>query len=127
MKKLRVDQKIIVIAFVLDLLMPLLIGIGTYKPEYEASRSMYLAGQLGIICYGSFMILPIPYAIALICLKDVDLKGNSIAWLSLGIINLAIFHRFNIHSIIEMPTVFICIGLCLLIQGFIYYKNKKFA
>lgn len=127
MKKLRVDQKIIVIAFVLDLLMPLLIGYGTYKPEYEATHSMYLAGQLGIICYGSFMILPIPYAIALICLKDVDLKGNSIAWLTLGIINLAIFHRFNIHSIIEMPTVFICIGLCLLIQVFIYYKNKKFA
>ena len=60
-------------------------------------------------------------------LKEVDLKGNSLAWLTLGIINLAIFHRFNVQSIIEMPTIFICIVLCLLIQVFIYYKNKKFA
>ena len=85
MKKLRVDQKIIVIAYALDLLMPFLISYGTY------------------------------------------LKGNSLAWLTLGIINLAIFHRFNVQSIIEMPTIFICIVLCLLIQVFIYYKNKKFA
>lgn len=127
MKKLRVDQKIIVIAYVLDLLMPLLIGYGTYKPTYEMTKSMYLASQLGIICYGSFLVLPIPYAIALVFLKEANLKKNSLAWLILGIINLAIFHRFNIQSIIEMPTVFICIVLCLLIQGFIYYKNKKFA
>ncbi|HJI33769.1 MAG TPA: hypothetical protein OIL95_04650 [Coprobacillaceae bacterium] len=60
-------------------------------------------------------------------LKEADLKGNSLAWLTLGIINLAIFHRFNVQSIIEMPTIFICIVLCLLIQVFIYYKNKKFA
>ena len=91
------------------------------------TKLMYLASQLGIICYGSFMILPIPYAIALVFLKEVDLKGNSLAWLTLGIINLAIFHRFNVQSIIEMPTIFICIVLCLLIQVFIYYKNKKFA
>ena len=127
MKKLRVDQKIIVIAYALDLLMPFLISYGTYKPAYEMTKLMYLASQLGIICYGSFMILPIPYAIALVFLKEADLKGNSLVWLTLGIINLAIFHRFNVQSIIEMPTIFICIVLCLLIQVFIYYKNKKFA
>ena len=68
MKKLRVDQKIIVIAYALDLLMPFLISYGTYK-AYEMTKLMYLASQLGIICYGSFMILPIPYAIALVFLK----------------------------------------------------------
>lgn len=116
MKKLRVDQKIIVIAYALDLLMPFLISYGTYKPAYEMTKLMYLASQLGIICYGSFMILPIPYAIALVFLKEADLKGNSLAWLTLGIINLAIFHRFNVQSIIEMPTIFICIVLCLLFK-----------
>ena len=50
MKKLRVDQKIIVIAYALDLLMPFLISYGTYK-AYEMTKLMYLASQLGIICW----------------------------------------------------------------------------
>ena len=37
MKKLRVDQKIIVIAYALDLLMPFLISYGTYK-AYEMTK-----------------------------------------------------------------------------------------
>lgn len=127
MKKLRVDQKIIVLAYILDLLIPLLVGFGTYKPEYETSYFMYLLGQLGVICYTSFLILPIPYALSLVFLKEGDFKKNSKAWFILIFINLAIFHRFNIASIIQMPYVFIGIALCLLIQVFVYYKNRKFA